>query len=150
MLHELIFRKCLLYGAGLLLVLATILANAADTNQLTKPTDDLGDLTLEQLINVKVTSVSKEQTDLFAAPAAISVVTGDDIRRLGITSLPEALRLVPGMDVAQINANQWAVSTRGFNAEFGRDLLVLLDGRTVYTPGSSGVYWDSQDVVMED
>jgi iron complex outermembrane receptor protein len=98
----------------------------------------LEDLTLEQLVNVKVTSVAKEQTDLFASPAAISVVTADDIRRLGITSLPEALRLVPGMDVAQINANEWAVSARGFNAEFGRDLLVLIDGRTVYTPSSAG------------
>jgi iron complex outermembrane receptor protein len=102
------------------------------------------------LVNVKVTSVAKEQTDLFSSPAAISVVTADDIRRLGITSLPEALRLVPGMDVAQINANEWAVSARGFNGEFGRDLLVLVDGRTVYTPSSAGVFWNSQDVVMED
>jgi len=126
------------------------LADATDTNQPAKSADDLGDLTLEQLVNVKVTSVSKEQTDLFASPAAISVVTADDIRRLGITSIPEALRLVPGMDVAQINGNEWAVSTRGFNAEFGNKLLVLIDGRTVYSPSSAGVFWNSQDVVMED
>ncbi|HEV7925940.1 MAG TPA: TonB-dependent receptor [Verrucomicrobiae bacterium] len=142
--------KWILAGAGWGLLLTATLAKTADTNQPAKSSSDLTDMTLEQLVNVKVTSVAKEQTDLFTSPAAISVVTSDDIRRLGIASLPEALRLVPGMDVAQINANEWAVSTRGFNAEFGRDLLVLLDGRTVYTPGSSGVYWDSQDVVMED
>src|SRR5580658_7699749 len=150
MFQQPLLRTCRKCSAGFLLVLTANLAHAADTNQPAKPTDDLDVLTLEQLINVKVTSVSKEETDLFTAPTAISVVTADDIRRLGITSLPEALRLVPGMDVAQINANQWAVSTRGFNAEFGRDLLVLIDGRTVYTPGTAGVYWNAQDVVMED
>jgi iron complex outermembrane receptor protein len=138
------------HGPALALLLTAALAAATDTNQPATSTGDLGDLTLEQLVNVKVTSVAKEQTDLFTSPAAISVVTADDIRRLGVTSLPEALRLVPGMDVAQINANEWAVSARGFNAEFGRDLLVLIDGRTVYTPSSAGVYWNSQDVVMED
>ena len=132
------------------LILTATLADAADTNQASKSSDDLADMTLEQLVSVKVTSVAKEQTDLFTSPAAISVVSSDDIRRMGITSLPEALRLVPGMDVAQINANEWAVSARGFNAEFGRDLLVLIDGRTVYTPSSAGVYWNAQDVVMED
>src|SRR5580704_13031375 len=143
-------RKWILDGAGLALVLTATLVKAAETNQASKSPDDLADMTLEQLVNVKVTSVAKEQTDLFTSPAAISVVSSDDIRRMGITSLPEALRLVPGMDVAQINANEWAVSARGFNAQFGRDLLVLIDGRTVYSPGSSGVYWSSQDVVRED
>jgi iron complex outermembrane recepter protein len=136
--------------ASRILILTANLAGAADTNQPPQATGNWGDLTLEQLINVKVTSVAKEQTDLFDSPAAISVVTSDDIRRLGISSIPEALRLVPGMDVAQINANQWAVSVRGFNAQYGRDLLVLVDGRSVYTPSSSGVFWNSQDMVMED
>jgi iron complex outermembrane receptor protein len=126
------------------------MAYANDANQPFKSSGDLEDLTLEQLVNLKVTSVSKQETDLFASPAAISVVTADDIQRLGITSLPEALRLAPGMDVAQINPSEWAVSARGFNAEFGRELLVLIDGRTVYTPTTAGVYWDAQDVVMED
>jgi iron complex outermembrane receptor protein len=137
-------------GAGLAMLFTVFLAEAAETNQPPSAASDWSDLTLEQLVNVKVTSVSKEQTDLFASPAAIAVVTADDIRRLGITSIPEALRLVPGMDVAQINANEWAVSARGFNAEFGRDLLVLIDGRTVYTPSTAGVYWNAQDVAMED
>jgi iron complex outermembrane receptor protein len=144
------FQKWILSSAVPALILAATSADATDTNLPSKSSADWGDLTLEQLVNVKVTSVAKGQTDLFTSPAAISVVTSDDISRLGITSIPEALRLVPGMDVAQINANQWAVSSRGFNAQFSRDLLVLVDGRTVYVPSSSGVFWNSQDVVMED
>ncbi len=143
-------RSWILCGLTLAWLLSATSAAATETNQPSKSPNDSGDLTLEQLVNVKVTSVAKEQTDLFTSPAAISVVTADDIRRLGIASLPEALRLVPGMDVAQINANEWAVSARGFNAEFGRDLLVLMDGRTLYTPSTAGVFWNSQDVVMED
>ena len=134
--------------AGVLLLAAV--AEAADTNQVAKPSADLADLTLEQLVNVQVTSVSKKETGLFASPAAISVVTQDDIRRMGATSIPEALRMVPGMDVARITGNEWAVSARGFNGEYAGSLLVLIDGRTVYTPGSAGVFWDAQDVVMED
>jgi iron complex outermembrane receptor protein len=99
---------------------------------------------------VQVTSVSKKETDAFASPTAISVITQDDIRRNGFTSIPDALRLVPGMDVAQINASQWAVSARGFNDQFADKLLVLVDGRSVYTPAFSGVVWEIQDLVMED
>jgi len=150
MLKQVSFRPWLWCDALLVFVLMPTLAGATDTNQPAQSFGDLGDLTIEQLVNVKVTSVAKGQTDLFASPAAIAVVTADDIRRLGLTSIPEALRLVPGMDVAQINAAEWAVSARGFNAEFGRDLLVLIDGRTVYTPSSAGVFWDAQDVVMDD
>jgi len=108
------------------------------------------ELTLEQLINIPVTSVAKKETSLQDSPAAISVVTADDVSRLGITSLPEALRLVPGMDVAEIDANEWAVSVRGFNGEFADKLLVLIDGRSVYTPASGGVFWNSQNVMMDD
>ncbi len=133
-----------------LLVWMPALADAADTNQPPKSSDDLESLTLEQLVNVKVTSVSKQETDLFASPAAISVITQEDIRRNGFTSIPDALRMVPGMDVAQVNASQWAVSSRGFNNEFADKLLVLVDGRSVYTPAFSGVIWELQDVVMED
>ena len=110
----------------------------------------LTDLSLEELMNEPVTSVSKKETRLGDSAAAIAVVTQEDIRRLGITSLPEALRLVPGMDVARISANEWAVSARGFNNEFANKLLVLIDGRTVYTPSSAGVFWNEQDVVLED
>jgi iron complex outermembrane receptor protein len=111
---------------------------------------DLADLTVEQLMNESVTSVSKKETSLGTSPAAVSVITDDDIRRLGITSIPEALRLVPGLDVARIGANQWAISARGFNLQYANKLLVLVDGRSVYTPSFGGVYWDSQDTILED
>lgn len=111
---------------------------------------NLADLSIEQLMNESVTSVSKKQTSLSQSPAAVSVVTNEDIRRLGITSLPEALRLVPGLDVARINASEWAISSRGFNVQYANKLLVLVDGRSVYTPSFGGVNWDSQDLILED
>ena len=82
--------------------------------------------------------------------AAVSVLTHDDIRRSGATSIPEALRLVPGLDVARVDAHTWAISSRGFNDVFANKLLVMIDGRTVYTPLFSGVFWDEQDTVLED
>lgn len=111
---------------------------------------NFGDLSIEQLMNESVSSVSKKETRLFDSAAAVAVVSQEDIRRLGITSIPEALRLVPGLDVARISANEWAVSARGFNSEFANKLLVLVDGRAVYTPASGGVFWNAQDVVLED
>jgi iron complex outermembrane receptor protein len=110
----------------------------------------LADLTIEELMNEPVTSVGKKETSLDRSPAAITVVTGDDVRRLGLTSIPEALRLVPGLDVARINASQWAISSRGFNQQYSNKLLVLMDGRSVYTPSFGGVFWDAQDLVLED
>src|SRR5207302_5743565 len=87
---------------------------------------------------------------LSEAPAAIYVVTQEDIRRSGLTTIPELLRLVPGLDVARINGNQWAISSRGFNDRYANKLLVLVDGRAVYTPSFGGVFWNAQDVVLED
>jgi iron complex outermembrane receptor protein len=150
MLKQLTFWKGPMCYALWAVILMPAWTDAADTNQIAKPSNDLEALTLEQLVNVQVTSVSKKETDLFTSPAAISVITQDDIRRMGVTSIPEALRMVPGMDVAQISGDQWAVNVRGFNSEFAGGLLVLMDGRTLYTPASSGVFWESQDVVMED
>lgn len=121
---------------------------AAEVN--TNSVPDPADLSLEQLVNIQVTSVSKKETSLSQAPAAIAVVTPDDIRRQGITSLPEALRLVPGMDVARINNHEWAISARGFNGQFANKQLVLVDGRSVYGPGFGGVVWGVEDVVLED
>src|SRR5207253_973872 len=113
-------------------------------------TRNLGDLSIEELMNESVTSVSKKETKLNQSPAAITVITQEEIRRSGLTSLPELLRVVPGLDVARINGNEWAISSRGFNAQFANKLLVMIDGRTVYTPASSGVFWDAQDVALED
>jgi iron complex outermembrane receptor protein len=111
---------------------------------------DVMELPIEDLLNVKVTSVSKKAEPYFMVPSALTVITQDDIRRSGATSVPELLRLVPGMDVARITSSRWAISSRGFNDEFANKLLVLIDGRTVYTPIFAGVHWDAQDVMLED
>lgn len=140
----------ILYGTLVLFVLLAKAAQGIETNQSTNYSDGLESLTLEQLVNVKITSVAKKETDAFASPAAITVITQDDIQRNGFTSIPDALRMAPGMDVAQINASQWAVSSRGFNSQFADKLLVLVDGRSVYTPAFSGVFWELQDLMMDD
>jgi len=111
---------------------------------------DLTELSLEDLLNTTVTSVSKKEQPLSRVAAAIFVITQEDIRRSGATNIPDLLRMVPGLDVAQINANAWAISARGFNHQFSDKLLVMIDGRTVYTPLFAGVYWDTQDVPLED
>ncbi len=111
---------------------------------------NLKELSLEQLGNVKVTTASKEPEKVWRTPAAIYVLTQEDIRRSGATSIPEVLRLVPGVEVAQIDSDHWAVGVRGFGGEFSKSLLVLIDGRSVYTPLFSGVYWQLQNTVMED
>ncbi len=112
--------------------------------------DDITELDMKDLLNVQVTSVSKKAQALSDAPSAIFVISHEDIKRTGVTSIPEALRMAPGIDVARINANKWAITSRGFNSTFGNKLLVLIDGRSVYTPSFSGVYWDAQDTMMED
>lgn len=114
------------------------------------PASDLKRLSLEQLMEIDVTSVSRRSEPVSGAAAAITVITGDDLRRSGATSLPEALRIFASMQVAQSNGNTWAISSRGFNTTTSNKLLVLIDGRSVYTPLFSGVFWDVQDVPFED
>jgi iron complex outermembrane recepter protein len=111
---------------------------------------DVTAITLEDLMNLQVTSVSKRAQKLADAAAAIFVITQDDIRRSGAASIPEALRMAPGLEVARIDQNKWAIGSRGFNGRFDNKLLVLIDGRSVYTPLFSGVYWNVQDVMLED
>ncbi len=98
----------------------------------------------------KVTSVSKQPEKLLDAASAIQVITNEDIRRSGASDIPEALRLADNLDVAEQNSHDWNITARGFNTDLGNKLLVLLDGRTVYTPLFSGVFWDVQDYVLED
>lgn len=107
-------------------------------------------LSIEELMNVEVTSVSKRPERLFEAASAIQVITREDIRRSGAASIPEALRLAPNLEVAQIDARQWAISARGFNSTTSNKLLVLIDGRNVYTPLYAGVFWDVQDTLLDD
>ena len=110
---------------------------------------DLTSLQIEDLMNVDVTSASKKEQKLSRVPAAIFVITQEDIRRSGATNIPDLLRMVPGLEVAQITPSVWAISARGFNSQYSNKLLVLIDGRTVYTPLFSGVYWDAQDVPLD-
>jgi iron complex outermembrane receptor protein len=111
---------------------------------------ELSQMSLEQLMNVQVTSVSRRPQSLIQAAASIQVITSEDIRRFGATSLPEALRLADNLEVAQINAHDWAISARGFNADLANKLLVLIDGRPVYTPLYGGVLWNVQDYPLSD
>ena len=111
---------------------------------------ELKKLSMEELLDIDVTSVSKYPEKLSAAAAAVAVLTQEDIDSSGVTSIPDALRLVPGLDVARVDAHTWAISSRGFNDIFANKLLVLIDGRTVYTPLFSGVFWEVQDTLLED
>jgi iron complex outermembrane recepter protein len=113
-------------------------------------TADLANQSLEDLMNVQVVSASKTEESLSRTAAAIFVITREDIRRSGATNIPDLLRMVPGMDVSQINANTWAISARGFNARFSSELFVMVDGRSVYTPSFGGVFWDTLDLPLED
>jgi len=112
--------------------------------------EPLRQLSLAELGNVEVTTTSKEPEEIWKSPAAIYVLTGDDIRRSGATSIPEVLRLVPGVEVARINSNIWSVGIRGFGSSFSKSVLVLIDGRSVYTPLFAGVDWEMQNVMLED
>jgi len=111
---------------------------------------DLAVMSLEDLMNVEVTSVAKKEQKLSRAGAAVFVITQEDVRRSGATNIPDVLRMAPGVDVAQIDGHLWAISIRGFGDRFTDKVLVLIDGRSVYTPTTSGVNWDQQNVPLED
>jgi len=108
------------------------------------------DLSVEDLLNVEVTTVAKKAQSLNDTQAAAFIITNEDIKRSGVTNIPDALRLAPGMDVARIDASKWAVSSRGFNGRRANKLLVMIDGRSAYARTYSGVYWENQDVMLED
>src|ERR1700722_7299465 len=111
---------------------------------------DLSQASLEDLMNITVTSVSRKEQKLSQAASAIFVITQEDIRHSGATNIPDVLRMAPGVDVAQIDSNHWAISIRGFNAIFADKVLVLIDGRTLYVDSGSNVFWDQVDVPLED
>jgi iron complex outermembrane receptor protein len=134
-------------GRGFVCVIFILLFCAAAAAQ---DPADLTSKSLEELMNVTVTTASKKEEKLFRTPAAIYVITQDEIRRSGMTSIPELLRLVPGLDVARIDGTKWAISARGFNGRFASQLLVMIDGRTVFTPQTSGVNWEVQNLMLED
>ncbi|HVZ59655.1 MAG TPA: TonB-dependent receptor plug domain-containing protein, partial [Terriglobales bacterium] len=128
---------------GLFLVLC-IAAYAKDND------GDLTGLTIEQLFQVEVTSASRMDHKLSDTAAAVFVITQEDIRRSTATSIPELLRMVPGLSVARLTGNTWAITARGFNTQYAGKLLVMVDGRTVYDPTFSGVFWNIQGYLLED
>jgi len=140
----------LLVSTGLLAacLIAASLASAAEPPSPVLPAD-LTSISLEELTEIRVTSLSKSDQSLRRTAGAVYVVTAEDIRRSGATILPEALRLVPGLHVARIDANKWAIGVRGLSGRFASSLMVLVDGRSVYAPFAAGVYWGMQDVAVE-
>jgi iron complex outermembrane receptor protein len=144
------FSSCGRRAAIFILCFFLAIDLAAAEPEIASAKRSFADLSIEELMNESVTSVSKKETKLSQSPAAISVITQEDIRRSGLTSIPELLRTVPGLSVARINGNQWAIGSRGFNSQYANKLLVLVDGRAVYTPTFGGVFWNAQDVVLED
>jgi len=124
-------------------------ALAADSTLAVNPSD-LAELSLEELMSVELTSASRTEESLWRTPAAVYVITSEDLRRSGVQTIPDALRIVPGVQVASVNGNVWAVSARGFNSAFANKLLVMIDGRSIYSPLFSGVYWDEQGISLAD
>jgi iron complex outermembrane receptor protein len=142
-----------LFPAAPVLVLVTasmFMALPARADPDTESVDQLKSLSIEQLMSVEVTSVSRHPEKLLRSASAIQVITQEDIRRSGATSLAEVLRLADNLEVAQKNSHDWAISARGFNTALANKLLVMIDGRTVYTPLFSGVFWDIQDYPLQD
>jgi iron complex outermembrane receptor protein len=140
-------KQIVYFVCSILLTSVHLLAGQTDT---LVSIDKLQNLSLEELMNIQVTSVSKRPEKLTEVASAIQVITSEDIRRSGVTTLPEALRLAQNLQVAKVNASQWAISARGFNNVIASKLLVMIDGRAVYTPLYAGVFWDVQNVMLED
>jgi len=137
-----------------LLVLTTLLLAATSLAQIqmasTEGDKPLKQLSLQELSQIEVTTTSKKPVAANVTPAAMYVITAEDIRRSGVTSIPEALRLAPGVEVARIDSDKWSIGIRGFGSRLSRSVLVLIDGRTVYTTLLAGTYWEVQDTVLED
>jgi iron complex outermembrane receptor protein len=149
-----VWERCL--KGALVLVLAAPPARAAQSPAAQgvspRQASDLAAMSLEELMNMQIitTSVARKDMPLFDSPAAITVITAQAIRLSVLATLPELLRAVPGLTVARINSSEWAITSRGFNDQYASKLLVLVDGRTIYTPMFSGVYWNANDIVLED
>jgi iron complex outermembrane recepter protein len=145
-----IINKKIVNMRFLLKIIISIVLLCLSESKLAYAEDKLLSLSLEELMEVKVTSVSKREHKATDSAAAIYVITSSDIERSSATNIPELLRMVPGIHVAQVNANNWAITSRGNNGIFANKLLVLVDGRSVYTPIFAGVFWPQLDLVLED
>ena len=137
------FARCAIVAA----LLSGGIPSAANAEE---PTASLKKMSLEELFDLEVTTVSRKPESLSRTPAAVHVVTAEDLRRSGALSIADALRNVPGVEVARVDARQYSITVRGFNGTIANKLLVLMDGRSLYTPLFSGVFWDVQDTFLED
>ena len=144
------FLRRLAHGTVLIAFLFAPLRAFAETEHAVSPPEALKRLSLEELFDLEVTSVSKKSEPVSKTAAAVHVVTADDIHRMGVLTIPEALRYIPGVEVARVDSRSYAITARGFNGTVANKLLVLMDGRSVYTPLYSGVFWDVQDAFIED
>src|SRR5690242_13369734 len=117
---------------------------------LTAAPQNLTDASLEQLMNIEVVSAGRKTQPLKTAAASVFVITAEDMRRSGMQSLPEVLRLAPGVQVGRTSAGTWSISIRGFNGDYANKLLVLVDGRVVYNDIWAGVFWDMEDLPLDD
>ncbi|MFT6346835.1 MAG: iron complex outermembrane receptor protein, partial [Myxococcota bacterium] len=139
-----------------ILIITILISSLVTTNSFaqsktkTQRKPDLASDELYKLFDAEIFSLSKKNENAFDAASSIYVLSSEDLRRSGANSIPEALRLVPGLQVARIDGHKWAISSRGFNRQFSNKMLVMVDGRTVYTPVFSGSFWDVQDYLLED
>jgi iron complex outermembrane receptor protein len=147
-------KRCALTSSAHRVVAATLVAVClgftANRGEAQEAKPDISNLSLDSLTSMEITSVSRKEQKLTEAAAAIFVITNEDIRRSGLTSVAELLRTVPGLDVAEIDANKWPITARGFGERYPDKMLVLLDGRTLYSPLTSGVSWDVQETLLQD
>src|SRR5262245_10039296 len=139
-----------IYLGVVLLVMSTAFPVAAPREQPNAQVKDLKTLSLEELMQIDVTTVSRESERRIDAPAAVSVITGEDIRRYGVDTLADALRLADSVSVSRFNGGSWAITTRGFSAITNNKLLVMIDGRSIYTQLFGGVFWEAQHVPLPD
>ena len=147
--HELPYTRGVRITAKLLLLTCLVWQTLPDAAFAAGPREPV-DMSLEELSNLMVTTVSRRPESLAEAASAVQVITGDEMRRSGATSIPEALRLASNLQVAQISGNNWAISARGFNSTLANKLLVMIDGRTIYSPLFAGTFWEAQDVPLYD
>jgi iron complex outermembrane receptor protein len=148
-LRALLYTESMIVSAVLLSIVVCPAYGAPQAPALPTPAA-LKNLSLEELSQIEVITPSKEPVKAIQVPAAIYVITGEDIKRSGATSIPEALRMAPGVEVARIDANKWSIGIRGFGSRLTRSVLVIIDGRTVFTPLFDGTYWEVQDTMMDD
>src|SRR5881296_2271474 len=148
------FQSCRNRSSALTCIICSLVICASDVcaqpQEALPPTSTLKQLSVEELMDIEVTSVSRRPEKVSETASAIQVITEEDIRRSGAASIPEALRLASNLEVAQVDSRQWAISARGFNNTTANKMLVLIDGRTIYTPLYAGVFWDVQDTLLED